>query len=202
MRHASVLCAALAAGAWIGGCANQPLPPAAAVQATGDAEFNAVWSSAERVLRQWRFVIDRADRRAGVITTFPMVAQYWSEFWRRDGVAARDRAEGSLHALSRQATVTVRRAGQAEGPPAKWAAVVEVRTRRSNRPTPQVTSVADAYEMFQAAEAEPPRRAEGFAAPAADVWSDLGRDKRLEQILQQRIAALARQTPQAPAKPR
>ncbi len=184
---------ALAVG-WLGGCQVGPAP-ARSSAATGDESFNAVWDAATEVLREYRFAIDRADRRAGVISTFPLLGRHWFEFWRDDAARPGDVLEGSLHTIYRRATVTIRRAepqaaaGAALG---AYLAAVEVRTSRSDRPSPQVTSASEAFEMFLRPEKMVRSVGVGESAePAAARPVDLGRDENLEEILRVRINALA-----------
>jgi hypothetical protein len=183
----------LAAG-WLVGCAVEAAPLRSAA-ATPDENFNAVWDATTEVLREYRFAIDRADRRAGVITTFPLLGRHWFEFWRADAAGPDDVLEGTLQTVYRRATVTIRRpASGGETAPAlgDYVAAVEVRVSRSNRPAAQVTSASEAFEMFL----RPERMVRGVgggesteAATARTV--DLGRDEKLEKILRLRINSLA-----------
>ena len=180
------------AAAPLAGCGPQPAPTAD-VRATADEDFNALWDSAVEVLRQYRFNVDRADRRSGLITTFPVVGRSWFEFWRADAATPRDVLEGSLHTIYRQAAVSIRRAGPgtASAPAiGRYLASVEVRVRRSDRQTAQLSSASEAYEMFLDPGALVPE-AGGEPAGAAGDRVDLGRDENLEKILQERINALA-----------
>lgn len=195
MTTRAILITTLAA-AWLTGCGPGPAPttaPAPEPQAAADEDFNAVWDAAVQTLRQHHFELDRTDRRAGVIATFPMVGQSWFEFWRADAATARDLLESSLHTIYRQATVTIRRGGaeSASAPAGECRAAVEVQVWRSNRPAGQVTSASEAYEMFLDPEALAPERAQGDAGGAGAAPVALGRDQNLEEILAQRINSLA-----------
>ncbi len=72
-----------------------------------EQNFEALWQASLRTLQRYHFVIDRTDRRAGVIETFPMTAQQWFEFWRDDAVTGKDLLEGSLQGVKRQARVRI-----------------------------------------------------------------------------------------------
>jgi len=196
MKPTTTVLIGLLAGALLtGGCqiAPQRVP---AIQSTSDPNFEAMWNAAVRALGQYRFNIDRADRREGVITTFPMVGRHWFEFWRRDASTARDIAETSLHQIYRQATVTIRRPGGAA--PATTApavgdyhAVVEVFCYRSDRPKFHVTNTSEAYEMFTNPN---PERGSERAELGSEVraWMvDLGRDRTLEQAIERKINSVA-----------
>ena len=189
MTTRAILIATLAA-AWLTGCATGPAPTTApAPQAAADEDFNAVWDAAVQTLRQHQFELDRTDRRAGVIASFPMVGQSWFEFWRADAATGRDLLESSLHTIYRQATVTIRRGGaEASG---ECHAAVEVQVWRSNRPAGQVTSASEAYEMFLDPDALSPDRGGREAGGAGPAPVALGRDAKLEEILARRINTLA-----------
>jgi len=174
------------AAAVLAGCAARP-----PVAFTQDKRFDAVWEAAEATLRDYRFTVDRADRRAGIITTFPLVGQYGFEFWRKDAVTGRDVVEGMLHHVTRQATVTLRKAPAGAGGDAApgYVAEVQVHTTRSTRPEYQITSAADAYDMFLGGS----RVGRGYAmdearqGKAGGNWDALGRDKALEAALHKAI---------------
>jgi hypothetical protein len=219
-RTGLILAAAGMAGAVLGiSCAAKP--PALAARATADENFNAAWDAALEVLAEYRFEIDRADRRAGVITTFPMVGRHWFEFWRLDAATPADVAEGTLQTIYRQATVTIHLAApggsttrpttlpapaRAPGAAAEYYVTVEVRTSRSDRPAPEVTSTSEAYEMFTGAvhlqrtavTTTQPDRQPRYGVEAerqiSAVTVDLGRDANLEAILQRRINSRAAKT--------
>jgi len=192
----TILIGLLAASVLTPGCQVFP-QRVPAIQSTSDPNFEATWDAAIRTLGRYRFNIDRADRREGVITTFPMVGRHWFEFWRRDAATARDVAEASLHQIYRQATVTIRRTGAA-GPASATApatsdyhATVEVHCYRSDRPKFHVTNTSEAYEMF----IDPnPERGTERAELGSEVraWMvALGRDQNLEKTIERKIGSLA-----------
>ena len=171
------------------GCGSRmgPQPSASVV---GDENFLALWDAAMEVLREHRFVIDRADKRAGVITTFPMVSRQWFEFWRSDAVTARDVLESSLQTIYRQVTVRIRRKSP-DSP--YYSASVSVSVSRSDRLNPQITSTSEAYDLFLS----PGRisRSESLTGLSGSVSAErqveVGRDAKLEKLLQNQINRLA-----------
>jgi hypothetical protein len=197
-----LLAAALAAAC---GCAQHtepvvPEPP----KTPAERRFEAVWQASIQTLREHRFVVDRQDRRAGVVTTYPMVGQHWFEFWRQDAASAADLAESTLQTIYRRATVTIRRR-EPDDPnnPPRYRPVVEVTTARSNRPQPQVSSTSEAYAIFSLSggrsafvmdlgggEEEASASGNGVSRPEGTV--PLGRDEHLEARLAGRIGAVAR----------
>ena len=205
MFKGAILAAAVV-GALLVGCGAGQVS-AVRLAVTGDPQFDALWDAATAALGEYRFQIDRQDRRAGVITTFPLVGRHWFEFWRKDAATPRDVLEGTLHTVTRTAKVTIRKAAGGRGAVGKYAVAVEVRTRRSTLPTYQVTSTADAYDLFLG-------RGDVARTYAADVTrrrgrgagkeEDLGRDAALEKALRQRIVELAQKalaTPTATPAP-
>ncbi len=184
----ALLLAAVAAG-----CGAVPqLGPG--VSPSPDESFNAVWDAAIEVLRQYRFEVDRADRRAGVITTLPMLGQSWFEFWRQDAATPADLLESSLQTIYRQATVNIRRVWpETTTAPVvgEYVAAVEVRVRRSDRLEPQATSASEAYRIFLSPGALIPEPGEAGGSEPTGGVADLGSDPKLAKILQDKITALA-----------
>jgi hypothetical protein len=176
------------------GCAGNGPPPAEPDPPTEDPAFNALWAAGLEVLRDFNFRPDRTDRREGLMTTFPLTGAYGLECWRPDAVTRRDRLEGSLQTIYRQATVRIRPAdeppattapasGPADAPagPARFAGYrveVTVTVQRSDGPVPQMTSASEALRSLQA----PPGPGAGRA-----VVVDLGRHPELQNRLAERI---------------
>ena len=157
--------------------------PAASPAGVADENFNAAWDAANEVLRKYRFTIDRADRREGVITTYPMIGRHWFEFWRKDAITRRDLAEGTLHTVYRQVTVSIRRQADSE----KYLAAVRVLTSRSDLPNPQVTSTSEAYDLFLDPDMPRSTSLTGLGDSIGSKSVPLGRDENLEQTLRQEI---------------
>lgn len=146
MRAFSTLCIVAVVATVLPGCAQHTQPVGPEPQWTGaNRNFRAVWHASIEVLRKYSFRIDRQDRRAGVITTEPLLGKHFFEFWRRDAVTGRDMAESSLQTIYRTVTVTI-------GPTAPGAAtykpIVEVQTQRSDGGDRGVVSTTDAYDLF------------------------------------------------------
>ena len=160
--------------------------PVSSPPGIADENFNAAWDAAGEVLRKYRFIIDRADRREGVITTFPMIGRHWFEFWRKDAITRRDLAEGTIHTIYRQVTVNIRRQGDSK----EYLTTVRVLISRSNLPNPQVTSTSEAYDLFL--DPDIPRLASltGLGNTIGSKSVPLGRDENLEETLRQEIDVL------------
>lgn len=87
----------------------QPEGPAIAyVRADEPHDRDLLFEAAGDALRKYNFELDRQDRLAGVITTFPDTSASWFEFWRTQPTPAYYWAESNFQTIQRQATVTLR----------------------------------------------------------------------------------------------
>ena len=128
------------------GCAKHTTPIVPPREMTADERnFEAVWRASQDVLRKYYFTLDRRDRRAGIITTEPMVGKHWSELWRHDSVSRSDVAESTIQSIYRVVEVRIE---PAEDVYEKYVPVVKVYAYRAEREMPQVTSTSEAYELF------------------------------------------------------
>ena len=95
----------------LAGCAPQYTTPVVDMRPKTEAQlsFEAYWRASLDVLRKHNFKINLQDRRRGVITTEPLVAKHFFEFWRRDAATAYDLAEGSLQTVYIVATISLTR---------------------------------------------------------------------------------------------
>jgi len=166
------------------------MPPASQVKVVADEKFLSVWDAAMTVLRDYQFTIDRADKREGIITTFPVVSKQWFEIWRSDTTTARDTLESSLQTVYRQVTVRIHRVSP-DSP--YYTAKVTVSVRRSDRLNPQITSTSEAYDLFLSpsgvSRSESLRSLSGRIHTKGQV--EIGHDTNLERIIQNRINRLA-----------
>ncbi len=169
----------------IAGC-QEPATPVdytAQVFTLADEEQAAsLWETCQDVLRQNRFALDRVDRPAGIITTFPTTSQQFFEFWRRDVNTAYDLADASLSTLRRQARVEV---APAEGDGNKVRVSVTVRVERLSAPERQFNNSATVLQYF--GDELPGESGQQRLTRADDYWIDLGRDGAMERYLLDRI---------------
>ena len=147
--------------------------PVAVVAPDFDASFDACLD----VARSLHFVIERQDRRAGVITTEPMIGSQWYEPWRRELRTSFDAAESSLASVRRVVRFEISREGDSFRitPTAHVQRLALLERRISNaalyrnvhRPgDPRNTPEAD----------------RGIRLPQT-YWHDVGRDEALELSL-------------------
>ena len=131
------------------GCAPYSTPMTVPPQLTpAQRNFDACWEATLDVLNEYYFTVDRADRREGVITTQPLVAQHWFEFWRKDAVTAYDLAEGSLQKIFRTVTVKIMAVEDKTSKSVTYRPVVRVDVSQSERGEALISSTVDAYDMF------------------------------------------------------
>ena len=133
----------------IGGCATYAHPASPQRHLTGpERNFEAVWQASISVLRKYNFTVDRTDRRAGIITTQPLVSQQWFEFWRKDAVTAYDWVEGSLQGVLRTVTVRIIPVEDPASKVTTYQAKVEVAVTRPSSEELSITTTSEAYDMF------------------------------------------------------
>jgi hypothetical protein len=168
-----------------GGCIDPPPTNYGPVQADviveQEGDFDSLWETTLRVLRQANLRPDRQDQRDGVITTFPITCQQWFEFWRHDAMGPYQFLESSMHTIQRQAVIRIQRRTEA----GRYRVVVRVDVFRQTVPERQVTSPAAAIAMYSAK--MPTEKGEQVAPGEAMRWVPLGRDPRMEGALLRRI---------------
>lgn len=136
---------------------------------------------AEDVLTGINFTIDKADANEGLVTTKPMSAAQFFEFWRSDNVGKFNSAEANLHTIRRTAALTLQQQGQ------ELCIDCDVKIERLNLPERQVTSSTRAYSLFSSSnEAIQRLEIEGEQRKGM-AWIDLGRDNRLSTKILRRI---------------
>jgi hypothetical protein len=183
----------------LAGCTTQRAAPTATQQPTADAAFNAVWDASMDVLWDYRFAVDKAVPREGLIRTYPLLAPHGLELWRKDAVAPHARQEGTLQSIYRVATVNVQPAEQTTG--RAYYVTVAVEVYRSDRDRPEITSTGQAYDMvihYSSLRSTGTGLGRGgdvnetpLSSGAEDAWMHLGQDKELAALLQQKITNLA-----------
>jgi len=183
IRTVSLL-ACLAAALAMAGC-HRPIASEepTRVQVVGD-DFEALWDGILRVLRRSDFRPDRQDRRAGIITTHPVTAAQYFEFWRQQNPDGYQALENNLHTVRRRVTVSLNRGS---GP--TYHVDVRVDIERHSAIERQVTTASGAAQIF----ASRMPTVEGEATPADQTvrWVPVGRDAAMERVLLGRILSAA-----------
>ena len=162
----------------------QPEGPAIAyVRVDAPADRDLLFDAAGDTLRQYRFELDRQDRLAGMITTFPDTSASWFEFWRVQPTPAYYWAESNLQTIQRQATVQLRPTEQVD----LLELDVQVDRYRYGLEERQIDNAAAAMRLFSSAAPT----ASGQMERAEDSGHRvlLGRDAQLERKLINAIVA-------------
>jgi hypothetical protein len=142
LPQVAICCIALLAAS---GCVKYTQPVVDLTPETPEARnFQAVWSAAQETLRDYRFQIQRTDRRAGLIVTEPMVSMYPTEFWRKDIRSSEKLFESSLHRMYRAAVVQIAPGDQ----PGTYRPRTRVLVGRSERQHAQVTEASQVAQVY------------------------------------------------------
>ncbi len=167
------------------GCATYTTPEALPPRELTDDQraFEAVFLSAQAVLRDEGFEIDRWDRRRGEVTTRPMIAGQNGEFWRDDSDDLYHRAENTLHKVFLVAVVDITPHGS-EG---DYSATVTVERLRSS--TPEEDYTQSGYSSSTMTSTGAPYV--GLSREGIPNFDSLGMDESYSQILTGRIMRLS-----------
>lgn len=185
----TILTTCMLAALGVGGCARYTTPVAPPAERTeAERNFEALWDASREVLRKYYFTIDREDRRAGLITTYPMTGKHFFEFWRRDSVTVGEAVESSIQQIYHTATVRIRRTGDSTYDP-----LVEIVL---SRPRTVGDNVISARQAFRSLDVSGKRFREDMEAarvpgPAEKAGDRLTGGERLARKMSDEIRALA-----------
>ena len=121
----------------IGGCwpdHTKPIYPGP--ETAAERNFEAMWTGARDVLKHSGFILDRQDRRDGVITTRAISSAQIFEFWRKDAATTFHRQENTVQKILRAVKVSIRQIPGTD----KFGFEVEVLMARSDGRPAQLTS--------------------------------------------------------------
>jgi len=149
-----------------------------------DHEYDRVFDQTVEVLRGHQFVVERQDRRFGVISTRPQIASSLLEPWRGDNTTAEQVAQNTLNLRRRSVRVLLEPAidpnGMIDGP--GYQLYVEVRLEQRQHP-PRMLNTATASSVASYGADAGARSVETAAGAERSFWRPIGRDERLEQRL-------------------
>lgn len=162
-----------------------------------ERNFRDLWEASCAVLKRYGFVLDRQDRREGVITTYAVSGGHGLEaLWRNDASNFFYFQENTAQNILRAARVTIRRLPDR---PEEFDFRVEVRMARTTRPPPPLTDAVEVNRMrtptlpdlrFGDLEDRPLRRGE-VPRGARAYLVPLGNDEDLAQRIDRSIRARA-----------
>ena len=145
------------------------------------AEKLPLMQTAEEVLADMYFAVDKADPNTGLIRTRPLTGAQCFEFWRSDNIHASDTIEASIQTIRRVAEVAFSDQG------GRLCLTCTVKTYRLNMPEHEVSSSGRAYTMFTRSNAALQRIELNPEQKAGMAWADLGEDKDLAAEILRRI---------------
>ncbi len=136
---------------------------------------------ATTVLRRLHFGIRNAD--AGVVTTVPLTAAQFFEFWRSDNVGLDSTLEANLHTLRR--SVRMDFAETADG---GVRIRCTIRVQRLSLPENEVASVSQAYRIYSRSTPTMQRLDLNPSQKEAVTWIEMGDDPALAAEILSKIA--------------
>ncbi|MBI1372819.1 MAG: hypothetical protein GC159_08675 [Phycisphaera sp.] len=157
--------------------------------AIGTNEYDQVFDATVDVLRDKRYVVDRKDRRFGVVTTEPRIAASVFEPWYDDNSTGHQVAEASLNHERRTIRVEIQPVKAADDSGAitdRYQLFVQVDMDRRHNPPQTLNSAAlGRMSIQQSRRINRPLLTERGIEKVE--WSPIGRDELLEQRLVEEI---------------
>lgn len=151
-------------------------------------DYDPVFDAAVAELRDLRFVVDRQDRRFGIVSTAPLIASSFVEPWHQDNTTAAQILESTLNLDRRIARVELaparsdKPAAEATQPPTRYELSVQVSIeRRVNPPRQLTTSALGVPRTTNQTALERPVVTE--RGRQESYWRAVGHDPHLEQRL-------------------
>lgn len=157
------------------GCAEQQqvvefcVPPGSTAQ---------LMHTAEDVLAELHFTIDKVDVEKGLLRTRPLAGAQLFEFWRKDNVGAFNAMEANLHSIRRTVELTVNQPADKQLP--QLCVVCNVITERLSIPQRQASDTLPITEMFSQNRLTAHKLEFERNRKRAITWLPLGNDPLLE----------------------
>lgn len=189
LRFAALLPLVLGVGCAVSGClgprrSDYVSTHAMSVSDSSD-EADRAWEAVQETLRRQGFLLDRVDRGAGIVTTFPVMSQHFFECWRHDVNTSPDFWESSLNPMRRWVEVRV-----ARNEDETWREIaVNVHKERMSSPDRQFNSTGAVFQYF--GDSLPSTTGKPRVTADDDLWLDRGRDPAMEEYLLRAILGRA-----------
>jgi len=171
---------------WALGCTAPAKPTSSTVGRvmieTAD-DYDFLWDAVGSALRQHNFRLDRQDRLAGVITTYPETSASGFELWRHQPQPAYYWLESNLQTIQRSVTVHIK----PEANNMAHDVDVQVARYRYNLEERQVDNPALAMRTFS--NAAPTTSGKLVKPSESGEWIPLGRDAQMEESVLSSILA-------------
>ena len=137
--------------------------------------------TAEDVLGQMHFTIDKADVEQGFIRTRPLTGAQFFELWRSDNVGPSNSLQANLHSIRRIVELDINRQEE------KLCVGCDVSVQRLSLPEHEVSSSARAYQMFSESTASMQRLKLRPEQKKQMAWVNLDKDTKLAAEILKRI---------------
>ncbi|MHC4574099.1 MAG: hypothetical protein ACYS76_08200 [Planctomycetota bacterium] len=173
--------AACVVSSFLIGCADTEKYKTADRICVGNRTKAEAMRTAEDILGQMHFTIDKADAEQGLIRTKPLSGAKFFEFWRKDSVGAFNATEANLHTIRRTVQLEITQQDK------QSCIGCNVRVERLSLPEHEVSGTSRAYEMFSRSTASMQELRLRPEQERRAVWLDLGKDSVLATVILQRI---------------
>ena len=178
----------LAAALHLAGCAQQPGQTQVSPLCAPPSHKLQLMQTAELVLADMYFSIDKADPNIGLIQTRALTGAQFFEFWRSDNIGPANALEANIQTITRIARLNLNEQDST------LCLTCSVRTYRLNMPEHEVSSSGRAYTMFTKSSSSLQRIKLNPEQKAHLAWTDLGEDTLLAaeilRRIEERIAAV------------
>ena len=141
--------------------------------------------SAEDVLTEMHFTVDKVDVEKGLLSTRPLAGAQLFEFWRKDNVGAFNAMEANLHSIRRTVELTLNQ--PADKPSGQLCVNCNVITERLSIPQRQTSDTSPFTEMFSQSRLTAHELEFEKTRKKAVTWLPLGNDPQLESRILARL---------------
>lgn len=164
---------------WLAGCAQNKYTKTIEQLCPPAANKTAAMTTAEQVLAEMHFGIEKFDVNVGYIRTAPLPGAQSFEFWRADSVGSFNRTEADIHSIRRAVEINIsEQAGQ-------LCINCRATTQRLSLPQSQIATDQQTVMAYQQQDVKKFKLS--HEQKATPTWTDLGRDNQLETEILKRI---------------
>ena len=165
---------------WLAGCAQNKYAKTIEQLCPPDANKTAAMTTAEQVLAEMHFSIEKFDVNVGYIRTAPLSGAQSFEFWRADSVGSFNRTEADMQSIRRAVEINIsEQAGQ-------LCINCRATTQRLSLPQSQSTT-GQSHPVMSPDQRSVQTFKLGHEQKSNLTWTDLGRDNQLETEILKRI---------------
>jgi hypothetical protein len=194
LRPAQLVISGLLAAAVLGGCGPEAVDIDNPITVATD-EYDRVFEASVEVLRDHRFVVNRQDRRFGLVSTHPRIASSVFEPWYDDNTTFDQAGANTINHQRRTAFVRIEPAGtpRLQDDPVELLAFptwsdeyqlrVEVLVERRQLPDRQLTTAAVTGTLYPRYAGSRERGVVTERGYEDSHWRPVGRDELLERRL-------------------